>query len=770
MKFISKAETLDRLKIKNAIIPKLIIFKFEYFEKNIHKVLKKIKLNFYNKNIVIRSSFSNEDTNQSSQAGKFKSFLNISSTDEVKIINSIRNIRKSKKKIKKNDIFFIQEMVRDVKISGVVLTKSLVNYSRCLNINYSLGKDTSLVTSGSGDTESLVYYTNKKYKIPKKFINLEKLTKELEKKFNEENLDIEFAINKSNKLFLLQVRPLIVPKQKLVVFKKDNKIVKKNIFDNLEKKIKKLKKKHYSLFGDTTYFGNMPDWNPAEIIGTKPKPLSLSLYQELITNNIWAKNRKNYGYKDLEQFHLMTTFCGTPYIDIRVDFNSWLPEKLDAKISKKLCNYYLKKFSKNKSLQDKVEFDLLFTCATFSSHKKMSRKLENFFSKKDIFKIFSSLKNINKNLIYNFNLDKIKIKELVHRQKAISNSKLYHIDKIYWLVEDCKKYGSLPFAGMARCGFVAIETLNSLVDEKYISLDEKNKFLQNINTIMIQMKRDLKKISKVKFLDKYGHLRPNTYEITSLNYKENFDQYFKNLNRNKIKIKPYKDTNLKYLKTPNIKRIGFNCGLKNFEKFLREAIIFREYSKFLFSKNIDLIFKNLIAFGNKYKISRDDLSYLKLSKILEMYFNLSNYDMINNLKLHINENRREYESNKNISLPDVINSSRDIFVQIERKNKINFISNKKVSGKIIHFNENNHNNDFNGIVCIENADPGYDFLFSKNIKGLVTKYGGLNSHMSIRCSELNLPALIGVGEVNFSNILKHKIISIDCVTGKISSF
>ena len=76
---------------------------------------------------------------------------------------------------------------------------------------------------------------------------------------------------------------------------------------------------------------------------------------------------------------------------------------------------------------------------------------------------------------------------MVHRQKAISGSKLYHIDKIYWLVEDCKKYGSLPFAGMARCGFVAIETLNSLVDEKYISLDEKNRFLQNINTIMIQM-------------------------------------------------------------------------------------------------------------------------------------------------------------------------------------------------------------------------------------------------------------------------------------------
>ena len=80
----------------------------------------------------------------------------------------------------------------------------------------------------------------------------------------------------------------------------------------LEKKINKLKQKHYSLFGNTTFFGVMPDWNPAEIIGIKPRPLALSMYQELVTNHIWSENRKIYGYKDLSQFHLMTTFYGTP--------------------------------------------------------------------------------------------------------------------------------------------------------------------------------------------------------------------------------------------------------------------------------------------------------------------------------------------------------------------------------------------------------------------------------------------------------------------------
>ena len=31
--------------------------------------------------------------------------------------------------------------------------------------------------------------------------------------------------------------------------------------------------------GRRTVYGVMPDWNPAEIIGIRPKPLSLSLYR-----------------------------------------------------------------------------------------------------------------------------------------------------------------------------------------------------------------------------------------------------------------------------------------------------------------------------------------------------------------------------------------------------------------------------------------------------------------------------------------------------------
>ena len=41
------------------------------------------------------------------------------------------------------------------------------------------------------------------------------------------------------------------------------------------------------------------DWNPAEIIGIKPKNLALWLYKELITDHIWAKNRQRYGFMEI---------------------------------------------------------------------------------------------------------------------------------------------------------------------------------------------------------------------------------------------------------------------------------------------------------------------------------------------------------------------------------------------------------------------------------------------------------------------------------------
>jgi phosphoenolpyruvate-protein kinase (PTS system EI component) len=72
------------------------------------------------------------------------------------------------------------------------------------------------------------------------------------------------------------------------------------------------------------------------------------------------------------------------------------------------------------------------------------------------------------------------------------------------------------------------------------------------------------------------------------------------------------------------------------------------------------------------------------------------------------------------------------------------------------------------IVLIEGADPGFDWIFSQNIAGLITKYGGANSHMAIRCAEFGIPAAIGCGEQRFDLLEKSNQLRLDCASGLIN--
>ena len=135
------------------------------------------------------------------------------------------------------------------------------------------------------------------------------------------------------------------------------------------------------------------------------------------------------------------------------------------------------------------------------------------------------------------------IKKLIIKQKQINQLDIHQINKIYFLVEDCKKYGTYAFSGIARCAFIAIEMLNSFVSEKIISAEEKSQFLNSIKTINKQMQIDINFLKKEKFINKYGHLRPNTYEINNLNYRDGYNLYFQKVSKNNKTIKS-KNSNL----------------------------------------------------------------------------------------------------------------------------------------------------------------------------------------------------------------------------------
>tara|TARA_B100000282_G_scaffold242449_1_gene185464 strand:+ start:4845 stop:7145 length:2301 start_codon:yes stop_codon:yes gene_type:complete len=763
MKFQSKAITLKKLKSLKYNVPNLIYFNCSDYIKFEEKFLDKIQNNFKGK-IAVRSSSYFEDRENSSMAGQFSSILNVSSENRGQIADAVRKVINSMMKFRhdKNQVL-IQLMVKNVKMSGVIMSCDKSTGSSYYIINYDKSSETNRVTSGKGINESFVYFNNETNKPKNKiFLNLLNLTSKLSKTFKEKPLDIEFAIDNKNRIYLLQARLLIVKK------KNNNSKEILGSLNKLSKKIVKLKKRHHDLLGDDTAFGIMPDWNPAEMIGVNPRPLAFSLYKELITDSVWSKNRKSLGFRDVTSNPLMTMFLGKPYIDMRVDFNSWIPSELKTSTAEKLVNYYIQKLKKNTNNHDKIEFNIVFTCYTFSTKRKLKEIPKKILSKKEIQNLSNNLKKITSLSINSLekNLENIKI--LIKKQKQVESSKMYSLDKIYWFIEDCKRFGTFSFAGLARSAFIAIDLLNSLVENKIITSQEKSSFLSSINTITTKMNNDLKNLSIKKFKMKYGHLRPNSYDINSKNYDEGFNLYFSKNNSILRKTKVFKFSKLKLSKIEKkLKKEKLGINVNDLIFFITESIKAREYSKYIFTKSIDLIFKQIKVLSKRLKLKNDDLSFLNITSLTSLYSNLDNNDIQDVLVPEINKNKKNFIFNQKIKLPSVIVHPSNVYFFKEENNESNFVTNKDIIAKNTFIENFKNLNLKNKIVCIESADPGHDFLFSKGIKGLITKFGGANSHMAIRCNELNIPAAIGVGEKKFNEIKSLNVLRLNCENKKI---
>lgn len=754
MQLPNKIQNLISLK-KILKIPDFIYINYHSFFYNKEKSIKYIQKKF-SKNIIIRSASFYEDEKKSN-AGKYLSISNIDINNFKKIKFAIENVFKSYKVKHKNQYILIQEYINNAECVGVIFTGNSKNGSPFRTINFNNSSHTELITSGKSNGQIIYYFKNmSKSRLPKRIQNIENLIKKIEKKFPNIFLDIEFLILKKQ-VYILQVRKLNSKKITKIKFVKSLK--------DLEKKLSKMTNETSHLIGDCRYFSTMTDWNPAEIIGLKPKNLALSLYQSLITNEVWSESRVKLGYKDVTKMPLMYSFLGTPYIDLKTDINSFLISNLSNEIQNKLIKFYFKKFKEKPHFYyDKIESDLVINCISLDIKKYREILSESKLNKKELNTVVREYIFLTSNLILQLkkNIEKYKQGEYFFNKLKISKNST--INKIYLLHNICKNYGTLPFANLARMAFVAIEFLNSFEKLKIINNVEKVFFLETIQSVSSEMNKSLR-LSKKTFLEKYGHLRPNTYEISTPNYKENYKNYFQKAQLFSKKFKKFrfnKKQKIKinyYLKNNNFKNLNADLLIN----FIEKSIYERENSKLFFTKIIDEIFNQLKILAKRIRLNQKDLQYLDIQKILDLYDNFSHEDIVKELKKNILSNRKTYEFNQYFNLPNIILNKKDIYYYEENQASPTFITNKIISSKFVNLKKMTKNLKLNNkIICIENADPGYDFIFNHKINGLITAFGGPNSHMSIRCNEFSIPAAIGIGEKKFHQLLNKNSLYLNC--------
>jgi len=353
----TKAETLDRL---DSIVEEPRVLNQETFtvatwEETPETVLDTIQSSFDERPVVVRSSAVTEDGWSDSQAGAFHTELGVDPTDEESLSETIEAVVDSLRRGSgqdHRDQILVQPQLRDVAMSGVAFTRELSSGGPYTVINYDDASGrTDTVTSGAGGTQRTAYLYhgstdeadidgNQSLSAVRAVID------ELRTLFNDPPLDIEFAVDTAGNVTLLQVRPL-------AVHTGDDRFDMEDVTDEIEsvaRTVSQLQESRPLLLGDETVLGVMPDWNPAEMIGTTPDPLAVSLYRYLITDDVWAAARAESGYRDARPHPLMVTLAGRPYIDTLADFNSFLPASLPDELGRRLVEHYVDRLAANPEL------------------------------------------------------------------------------------------------------------------------------------------------------------------------------------------------------------------------------------------------------------------------------------------------------------------------------------------------------------------------------------------------------------------------------------
>lgn len=768
----SKSETLEHLEgvLRSARVLPQIRFSLAEWKRQREAVWKKIlSAGWDTVALIVRSSALDEDQEGRAQAGRFLSVPNVAGRPAIE--KAIFQVAASFEDQNPSHQIFLQPYLKDVILSGVAFSRDPNTGGPYFVINFDekSGSSSSVTSGRSSFHKTIFVHREAPIEIqPKKMLQVLSLLREVEDLLGLEAVDVEFAVGRDAKLYLLQARPLAIPAMKVSATEH------KQVLKSIRKKIAESIKPHPYLFGKRTVYGVMPDWNPAEIIGIRPRPLALAMYKELITDNIWAYQRDNYGYRNLRSFPLLVDFSGLPYIDVRVSFNSFIPADLETPLAKRLADYYIRRLIENPQQHDKVEFDIIYSCYTLDLPARLESLKKEGFSKIDLKKLSESLRVLTNRIVHEkeglWKHDIEKIHELTHRRHTIFSSSLEPVSKIYWLLEDCKRYGTLPFAGLARAAFIAVQLLKSLESTGILSCDHCVTFMASLNTVSSALKRDFTKLNKEEFLKRYGHLRPGSYDILSPRYDEAPEKYFDWSTKKRPSLTKTKPFRLSRKQSGQIQSLlaehGFDHSAESFFRFIREAIEGREYAKFIFSRSLSdslSLFKN---FSQAQGFSLEDTSYADIECIKTLYS--SSAEPRSLLEASIRQGKRRYAATLSLSLPPLIVKPDEVWSFEQPPSEPNFVTLGNASGAV-SLEKNGNKRLKDSILFLPSADPGYDWIFSHGIAGFVTKYGGVNSHMAIRAGEMKIPAVIGAGETLYTDWSKARKIRIDCEARQVTA-
>lgn len=778
--FGTKAETLERVApwVQTCQVPALYYFTLEQWMREPESIQSTVRERFPGQPLAIRSSAYHEDSATHSMAGAFRSLLNVPCNDVSALTDAIESVIASYHSNHPGNQVLVQPMLGNVVMSGVLMTHDLTSGAPYYIINYDdeSGR-TDLITGGTDVSKCLVAHRD----APSDFIESPRIAailamaRELEALCGGRTpLDIEFAQTADGQLYLLQAR-------RIAVQKNWNRAVRTRLseaLEQLEQFYNEHSKPRPGLPGDTTILGQMPDWNAAELIGAEPGPLAVSLFRRLITDSTWQEARAAMGYRPVPHESLMLTLAGRPYIDVRTSFASFLPAELPAALESKIVNAWVDRLANHPEFHDKVEFEVAQTAYDFNFERQLFQRYTGCLNPADQELYSNALRSLT---LKNLSVDESgtlarSLRSIAQLERELTTPPLSEspLRRAFALLEACAERGTLPFAMIARHAFMAEALLRSAVERGAWSSSRLEAFKRSLVTPAGAMAHDFNAVlrgnaSQAEFLQRYGHLRPGTFDILSPRYDQREGLFHAALgdsattapsDRKRFTLTRQEKKAFQSL----CDEAGFPVSPEQIFTHAARSIVGREHAKFVFTHPLSDAIECIAAWGECIGLTREDLAYLTLHDLAETLTAPPTRDLEAHFQELAHERRSQSRDMRGLRLGYIIRNAQDLYVIPQHRGAANFVTRKKLEAPpvVLSSRMTGTGDLFGKLVCIECADPGFDWIFAKGIGGLITKFGGANSHMTIRCAELGIPAAIGVGETLFEKLIKAHRIDLRC--------
>lgn len=754
-------QQIDRLASHTFAVPAFDWFSAHEWRRARDKCLLKVAQLRPGRRVAIRSCAMDEDA--IGTPGQFRTVLRTPSADAAAVEEAVEIVLASYSRAgrqpREDDFVLVQEQVEDALFSGVCLVTDARDFIEAEYVAQSGSTDD--VTSGK--LAHRIRINPFAHGAGSVWGRLGEAAAAISREVSCPVL-IEFAIDSNVQVLILQVRAYPTP----------------GVKNRRAPSLAELQE-----VGDDEFpLSSMTDWNPVEILGPLPAPLSVSVYQDLVTHEAWRRGRESLGWRAAgDGKALLRTVFGKPYVRVRESLESLLPASLPAGVVEQLLLDRIQFLERNPDLHDKVEFRVVPSSATGSPLEFIKRYHLEGLDRACADMYFQHLMELTARCFAQASATRTSDLSGFAALRAASRD-LLSLDvnqaspaQLLQLARNAKDVcivrGTIPFSRQARLAFMFRHALDYLLEGSQDTREYVEAWATNLPTPAAAFEHALRNIvrgtiSRDAALAEFGHVRPLAYSVSSRRLDEDPDLFESML----TKAAPRQRVAGRGISLPPTLRARCDDFLMSLaldwtaDRFMNEcgdAFSAREQIKFEFTRLTSALLHLVSRWADSKGLALEDVAKCTWT---ELELALGSGDDAPALRRRFADIAQRSDVRRWVDeecLPDVAFNHTDFMFVSDADPSPTFVGADAVRGPVLVLERNAPalGHCLTGcIVVAESADPGIDWIFTQGIAGLVTRHGGRFSHMTLRSEQAGVTAAIGCGDRLFRQAASASVVEL----------